>query len=112
MSMPRHPLVRQALHASVAALGLTACLHAAAATELNDGSVFYCPPSIMAGVGQPTQGIMCDAQQCFNSQTPGLSSAQKNFLLTAQGQCRNLSAQEIQDFWPRNLAAATQHATK
>lgn len=111
MSIYRRPFVRQALYASAAVLGLAACLPTTAA-ELDDSSVFYCPPSIMAAVGQPTQGIMCDAQQCFNSQTPGLSSAQKNFLLTAQGQCRNLSAQEIQDFWPQDLANATQHATK
>ena len=111
MRVFRPTLPRPAVFFSAALLGLAACLPAAAA-ELDDSSVFYCPPSIMAAVGQPTQGIMCDAQQCFNSQTPGLSGAQKNFLLTTQGQCRNLSAQEIMDFWPQDLANATQHATK
>nr|WP_315429701.1 hypothetical protein [uncultured Albidiferax sp.] len=107
-----HPtLPRTAVVLSTALLGLAACLPAAA-VEQDDNSVFYCPPSIMAAVGQPTNGIMCDAQQCFNSQTPGLSSAQKTFLLTAQGQCRNLSAQEIADFWPKDLVNDTQHATK
>lgn len=106
-----HPLARPAAFFSAALLGLAVCLPAAA-TELDDGSVFYCPPSIMAAAGQPAKGIMCDAHQCFNSQTPGLSSAQKSFLLTAQGQCRNLSAQEIMDFWPKDLASDTQHATK
>lgn len=110
MSAPVTPL-RHILCASTAVLGLAACLPAFA-SELDDNSVFYCPPSIMAPVGQPTKGIMCNAQQCFNSQSLGLSSAQKNFLLTAQGQCRNLTAQEIVDFWPKDLANDTQHASK
>lgn len=104
-------LIRKAFFASAAAVGLAAFLPVSAA-ELDDGSVFYCPPSIMATVGQPTKGIMCDARQCFNSQTPGLSSAQKNFLLIAQGQCRTLSAQEVADFWPKDIASGAQHATK
>jgi hypothetical protein len=111
--MSAHPrtLLRRALCAAAAAAGLAAFLPASA-TELDDGSVFYCPPSIMAMVGQPTKGIMCNAQQCINSQTPGLSSAQKDFLLAAHGQCRSLSAQEITDFWPKDLASGTRHATK
>ena len=101
----------QTLCACAVACGLAACLPASA-SELDDGSIFYCPPATLAAGSQPTRGIMCNAQQCVSSQTPGLSSAQSNFLLTAQGQCRNLSAQEIKDFWPRDLANRSQHAVK
>ncbi|WP_010462614.1 hypothetical protein [Acidovorax radicis] len=111
MSTPTPTFLRQALYASAAAWGLVACLPASA-SELDDGSVFYCPPVSMAADGAPTKGIMCNAQHCFNSQTPGLSKAQTNFLLTTQGQCRTLSAQEITDFWPKDLASGTQHAVK
>lgn len=110
--MPASPfrLTHKALHAAAASLCLALCLPAVAA-ELDDDSVFYCPPSSTAPAAQPSKGIMCSAQQCFNSQTPGLSSAQKSFLL-AQGQCRSLSSQEITDYWPKDLANSTQHANK
>lgn len=111
MSAPTPSFFCQALFASASALALAACPPASAG-ELEDSSVFYCPPTTTAFGGQPTKGIMCDAQLCFSSQTPGLSSAQTQFLLNARDQCRSLSAQEILDFWPRDLASGAQHALK
>jgi fructose-specific component phosphotransferase system IIB-like protein len=70
--------------------------------------VFFCPPSIMAAVGQST-GIMCDAERCFKAESPELNSKQKAFLVAASGQCRYFTALEVADYWPKE---ATQQARK
>ncbi|WP_295958132.1 hypothetical protein [Rhodoferax sp.] len=91
---------------ATALLGIASCLPAMAA---DDELVFFCPPIIMAAVGQPTTGIMCDAEHCFHPQSPELNAKQKVFLQSATGQCRYFTVQEVNDYWPKET---TQQASK
>ena len=93
---------------ATALLGLATCVPLSA-TAADDELVFFCPPTIMAAVGQPRTGIMCDAEQCFKAEAPELSAKQKAFLTSSSGQCRYLTAQEVTDYWPKDT---TQQASK
>lgn len=98
------------LHAiakTTALLGIAACLPLSA-TAAEEELVFFCPPSIMAAVGQTT-GIMCDAERCFKAGSPELNAKQKAFLVSAGGQCRYFTALEVADYWPKD---STQQASQ
>ncbi len=100
------------LHATVktaafCATALATCLPLLA-TAVDGEQVFFCPPSIMAAVGQTT-GIMCDAEHCYKAASPELSAKQKAFLMSATGQCRYFTAQEVVDYWPKD---STQQASQ
>ncbi|MEO5794993.1 MAG: hypothetical protein ABIP34_08220 [Rhodoferax sp.] len=95
-----HATVKTVSFCATALLGIAACLPLSA-TAADDELVFFCPPTIMAAVGQPTTGIMCDAEHCFHPQSPELSAKQKAFLQSASGQCRYFTAQEVVDYWPK-----------
>ncbi|WP_394792381.1 hypothetical protein [Rhodoferax sp.] len=108
----RHTARRSIGVLAATVLGLASALPLSAAAADDEGSVFFCPSRIMAAVGPQSKGIMCDAEHCFNSQSVELSAEQKDFLLSASGQCRYLSAKEVVDFWPKDAMPETQHATK
>jgi hypothetical protein len=84
-------------------LGLAACLPLQA-TAADDELVFFCPPTIMAAVGQPRTAIMCDAEHCFKADAPELSAKQKAFMTSAGGQCRYFTALEVADYWPKDTS--------
>jgi len=90
---PRRPL-------TAAFLGFAALVHQQAfALDVNDGSVYFCPTKSTAAGGQ-TNGIMCDAEHCYNSRSPKLGAAQRLFLESAKEQCRYMSNQEVALYWP------------
>ena len=103
-----HATTKTASLCATALLGIAACLPLSA-TAAEDELVFFCPPAIMAAVGQPTTGIMCDAERCFHPESPELNTKQKTFLQSAGGQCRYFTAQEVDNYWPKET---TQQASK
>jgi hypothetical protein len=101
-------LVRRPAHIfSAGLLGASALFSLPAMAQ--DESVFFCPPSVIAGMSKPTKGIMCSAETCYDSQSPELSSEQKSFLLS-NGSCRYLTPQEVASYWHKP-AAGTQRAS-
>jgi hypothetical protein len=78
-----------------------------------DGSVFFCPTKVTA-MGEKRNGIMCDAEHCYNSQSPALSTAQRGLLESAKEECRYLSDQEVKRYWPEYVptTAAAQQVAK
>jgi len=81
-------------------LGFAALVHQHAfALDVNDGSVYFCPTKTTP-TGEERNGIMCDAEHCYNSRSPGLGAAQRLFLESAKEQCRYMSNQEVALYWP------------
>jgi len=99
----RHPL--KIIGASMLSASALIALPAMA----QDDKVFFCPPAVVTGLSKPTRGIMCDAEICYDSQSPELTPPQKSFLL-ANGACRYLSSQEIASYW-RKPASEVQRAS-
>lgn len=90
---------------SVCLLGATSLFSLPATAE--DGKVFFCPPAVVTGLSKPTNGIMYDADRCYDSQSNMLSAEQKAFLLSS-GLCRYLTTQEVASYWKKPVAAGMQ----
>ena len=100
MNFSRHHSAGPRRLLTAAFLGFAALVHQhALALEFNDGSVYFCPTMTTAAGGE-MNGIMCDAEHCYNSRSPKLGTAQRLFLESAKEKCRYLSDQEVALHWP------------
>lgn len=88
-----------------------ACAAAALPARADETSVFFCPSKLLAP-GQRMKGIMCSSEACYNAASSELSPAQRAFLDKSEQPCRSLTQQEVQDLWPKPLAATSQQAAK
>ncbi|WP_157634386.1 hypothetical protein [Variovorax sp. Root318D1] len=115
MNFSRHHSMRPRGLLTAAFLGVAALVQQHAfALDVNDGSVYFCPTTTTSA-GSKMNGIMCDAEHCYNSRSPKLDTAQRLFLESAKEKCRYLSDQEVAAYWPEyapTTAAAPAPTTK
>jgi hypothetical protein len=104
MKFSRHPSPGPRTLLTAAFLAFAALVHQhAIALELNDASVYFCP-AMTTVAGEKMNGIMCDAEHCYNSRSPKLGAAQRLFLESAKEKCRYMSDQEVALYWPEYAA--------